>query len=236
MTCEVLSIYNRNNTNVITLKMKDLNGLYNVKNWNRNRKPDPIRIEEIASKSTHSGIVDGILCGWARNGSRTLQLYDGIHRYMASKDFPEIVVILKIIVTDYEQVIIDDFKNINKSISVPSIYLEEYNVYKIYVCNNVMDLFCDKWFNNRSPAKRPYSCNYNRDTFIDNVLSKLKIDFELPNIEKRIFEAILYTNDLAKDHVAKHGIKIYQKSISTNFYIMYFNNATIKHNIEEFVN
>jgi hypothetical protein len=234
---ETKYIYNCNDITISLKKIKDIQAEYTkIENWKKNRTPDKVRIKQIALNYTDNNkeyLVDGLVSAWNPKGTKTLYIYDGIHRYLASQNFSNNLILLKIITTDNEDLIIQDFKKINKSVSIPYLFLEDYDELKITVCNSVMDLFIKQWPNNQSASRKPWLCNYNKDTFFENVLSELNVDFTLPNIDKLIFDAILVTNQYTKQYTADHQIHTYKKSESTGFYLTYVGWNTLKYKIEQ---
>jgi len=203
---------------------------YNIQNWSKNRPPDEVRVTQIKESyaNENTRVIDGTISAW-ENGD-ILFIYDGIHRLMAAN--PEMKVICKILVNCNENKTIEDFKRINSSVSLPWLYLEEDNELKIKVCNSVINKMCEKFKNCISPSRNPWKCNFNRDIFIENVLSKLQIDFQLKNIDKIIFDVILGINEKSKNFVNENNIDHYKKCKINNFFLMYLSFDTIKTNIE----
>ncbi len=234
---KVSVIYISNDITITFQKIKDIQTEYTkIENWKKNRVPDNVRIKQIALNYTDpckEYLVDGLVSAWNPKGTQILYIYDGIHRYIASQKFSNNLMLLKIITTDNEDLIIQDFKKINKSVSIPYLFLEDYNELKIIVCNSVMDMFIKEWPDNQSASRKPWACNYNKDTFFENVLSELNVDFTLPNIDKLIFDAIRVTNQYTKQYTLDHKIKIYKKSETTGFYLAYVGSNTLKYKIEQ---
>lgn len=224
------------NDNVFLIKYfinKDHHFLF--KNWEKNRPPDDIRIVQIAEyfSSTNIGIVPGVIYAWQQPGENTLFIYDGIHRIMAAqKTGKELVCLIQIMMTSNEQDVIDDFLNINKSISVPSIYLEETNVLKKLVCQNVADEMCRKYPTFVSPSRKPYVYNFNRDNLVE-FISTLQIDFTKQGIDKRILNELIGMNYIAKDYVMRNKITHPRKCVFHNFYLFYLQKSVIKDRLEQ---
>lgn len=238
MTSSTINTFYRNENVTISFQtIQDIQDKYKtIENWKKNRAPDNVRVKQIALQYTDNDkvyLVDGIMSAWNPKGTDILYIYDGIHRYLASKEFPKNLVLIKIISSDNEDLVIQDFKKINKSVSIPYLFLEDKNELKITVCNSVMELIAEQWPNNQSPSRKPWPCNYNRDTFMENVLSQLKIDFTLPNIDKLLFEALLVTNQYAKKYTIDNQIKTYKKSEITGFYLTYVGWNSLKYKIEQ---
>lgn len=225
-------IYENDKFMIIKTTIKKLYKNYGyITNWSKNRPVDPVRVEQIKlnfnSSTINNYIIDGMVSAWKKPDENILYIYDGIHRLSASLEYPEHILIMKIFTTSHESEIIDDFKKINLSVSIPFLYLEDDNELKISVCNNVMSMMCKKWRNNISPSRNPWKCNFNRDKFIDEILSKLHVDYTISNIDTVIFEKILEVNAYAKNFINTNNINVYKKCIINDFYIMYLDNAHI---------
>lgn len=204
-------------------------------NWEKNRPPDNVRVDDIYNYYIKNDVdlIPGIIYAWINNGK--LHVYDGIHRFLAAlRCSKRMYLILQIKDCD-EQEIIDDFLNINKSISVPSVYLEEGNVIKKLVCQNVTDMLCKKYPSFVSPSKKPFVYNFNRDNFIE-FISNLDIDFMRTNIDLVIFNELLGLNYVAENFVKSKEIKCPKKCHFYKFYLFYLDKSLIKRRIEENLN
>lgn len=231
-------IYKQGNVSLYFMSIKDLRQKYpHILNWSKNRKPDQIRINQIKqqySDPEKEYLIDGLVSAWYTKDK--LYIYDGIHRYEASKNIHKNKILIKIITTNDEAIIVNDFKNINKSISLPYIFLEDQNELKVSVCNKVSELMISHWPMNQSPSRAPWRCNYNRDIMVETIFSKLEIDFTFPRIDSIIYEALKNTNEQARFHVNETKRKdIKQKTRDTNFYLRYFDTHVIKHKMETYI-
>ncbi len=200
-------------------------------NWNKNRPYDRVRVDDIKQyyKNNNITIIPGIIYAWKNNN--IIEIYDGIHRYMASQEIGNMFLLIQIFDTKDETLIINDFKNINKSISVPIIYLEEDNYIKRSVCENVVKYMCEKYKNHVSPSKNCQSQNFNRDNLID-FISKLQIDFTIKNLDHILIQELHGLNYQAKDYVNKNKIIIPKKCLFNNFYLFYLHESFIKDKLE----
>ncbi len=223
---------------IISCTVQQLTDTYNIKNWDKNRPADPVRVSQIKQYYSENNIsmVDGIICGWLVND--TIYIYDGIHRLNAALEIfnetqtQNLFVIVKIVKAQNENVVINDFKCINSSVSIPYLYLENENELKRNVCESVMKKMCNQWSNCVSPSRNPRKSNFNRDNFIEHILSKVNINFQKPNVDMLLFQTILGINDKAKSYITKNNIECFKKNHTNNFYIMYFNNQMIITEIE----
>lgn len=225
-------IFNKNNE---TIKIFTMDELKNKKfiNWDKNRPPDRIRIEQIKEyfKQNNLNIVPGIVSIW--NKDNKWIVYDGIHRLMSAleNENPEMKIIVRIIDTEKEKEIIDDFLNINKSISVPSIYLEDGNELKRLICQNVANDLCAKYPTFVSPSRKPFTYNFNRDNLIE-FISDLNLDFDKIGIDKLILNELNGLNYMAKDFVNRNKINHPKKCQFHDFYLWYLDKSIIKQKIE----
>jgi hypothetical protein len=176
-------------------------------------------------------LIPGIVYVWFKNEKYIV--YDGIHRLLAafSCNF-NMVCLVHIKITENEQDIIDDFKNINKSVSVPSIFLEETSVFKQLVCQNVASELCKLYPAFVSPSRKPFMHNFNRDNVVE-FISTLEIDFTKSGIEYHIIDQLCILNRYASEYVVYNQINVPKKCHSHKFYLWYLNKPFIKKKIEE---
>lgn len=224
-------IFKSNSTELIKCGSKDMSKNDFV-NWDKNRPPDTVRIQQILEyyQTNDVNLVPGVIHVW-RKGDKNI-VYDGIHRLLAAFACDKnLTLLLQIYHTDKEQDIIDHFLNINKSISVPSIYLEETSVLKRLVCENVATDMCNKYPSFVSPSRKPFVYNFNRDNLIEFIAS-LNIDFSRPGVDKQINNELTGLNHVAADFVVRNKIKCPKKCDFHKFYLWYLDKAYIKHRIE----
>ena len=225
-------IYSKNNEIIKLFTVEELKNK-TIMNWNKNRMPDRIRIEQIKEyfKYNNIDLVPGIISVWEKDNQWIV--YDGIHRLISSLENGnnDMKVIIRKITTQKEKEIIDDFLNINKSISVPSIYLENDNELKKLICQNVVEHLCSKYPNFVSPSRKPCIYNFNRDILIE-FISDLNINFNKNGIDKLIINELSILNDTAKDFVKVNKINTPKKCKYYNFYLWYLDKSIIKQKIE----
>ena len=179
---------------VIKVQIKDLLTAP-IKNWKCNRPPDKVRCKEIARfiYNNKQKINTSFYLTY-NNANSCFDVFDGIHRLTALKKIkqenskPFIIgefgcnndanwlynqyVIVYMYFNTTEGYIIDLFKSLNKSISVPELYLKDRNDEKIEVIETVSKDWQTKYKKHFSESKTPHLGNINRDTFID-LLDKL---------------------------------------------------------------
>ncbi len=226
-------IYSDSNFNVLQLYSTD-DLLASFTNWSKNRPPDESRIENIREYYMKHNVrlVPGMIHVWFNPDDNTYKVYDGIHRYLAAmRQDVQMTMFIRVFKTQDEQAVIDDFININKSISVPSIYLEEGNLYKRIVCTNVTRKFCEKHGAFVSPSRKPYVYNFNRDVFTE-FLSELQIDFTKENVDNIILNSLAGLNHYAQSFVTDNKIECPKKCHFHKFYLFYLDKNFIKSKIE----
>ena len=211
-------IHNENKFILIKTTVKKLCKKYNVQSYDKDVCPDIIKIKNIKKFyiSENVKIIDGIICGWISSDSNKLFIYDGIHRLLASS--PDLLVICKI----YNET---EFKKIESRAPI-SFYIEETEVSSISIetidsntdnsietnlvyvdalLNDIMNKMCDKFSNSISQSKKPRKFNFNRELFIENILSK--INFHLFK-NQDIFSIILEINEKSKEYITENKIEV----------------------------
>ena len=202
-------------------------------NWEKNRPPDEIRTLQIFQYYIDNNlkIIPGVIYGWEKDNK--LYIYDGIHRFLAGqKTNNNMVFLLQVRKTDKESEIINDFLNLNKSVCVPSVYLEEGSVIKKLVCQNIANMLCKKYPDFVSPSRKPYQYNFNRDNIVE-FISTLDVDFTRANIDLLIFNELMGLNYVAQDFVKTKAIKCPKKCNFHKFYLFYLEKNLIKRKIED---
>lgn len=225
------NIYQSQMEEIIFCSKNDLEKKYkSIKNYEKNRHPDQVRTKKISDifKINMLSLVPGIICCWCKNDS--LEIYDGIHRYTAASGNMKMIV--KILSTTDEETVIEDFKNINSGVNLPSLYLEENNELKRQVCEYVMVKMCNKYEGCVSSSRNPQRQNFNRDVFIECILSRLDIDYSQPGISEDIWMVLMGLNSKAKLYVIENKIPHPKKCEYNNFFLMYLGIPYIKKSIE----
>lgn len=212
-------------------------------NWKNNRPPDDVRVKDIRTflDSSDTSLVPGIIYAWkdVQGSGRqkpTLKIYDGIHRLLAAKSSPyDRDLLLSIYETDNEDEIVKDFCNLNKSINVPHLYLENGDMVKRHVCEQVAKSLCERYPTFVSPSRKPFVYNFNRDVFIE-FLSELEIDFGQKNVDAKIFQELLGLNHQAKEFCVRNKVKTPRKCEFHDFYLFYLSKELIKIKLQDALN
>lgn len=215
-----------------TLILKQLNAV----NWNKNRPFDSARVQDIKQsyKDKNVTVIPGIIYMW--DNGYILQIYDGIHRYQASLETYDMEIILHVFTCPNEEQIKNHFLEINKSVSIPCVYLEDNNFSKRTVCEFVATSMVTKFKDNVSSTRRCHKQNFNRDNLID-FIGGLNIDFEMEGIEFFLLNELLGLNfGFCKDYVVRTGIQVPKKTHSTNLYIFWCNLDILQRLLEKSCN
>jgi hypothetical protein len=203
-------------------------------NWTKNRPPDKVRIQDICKYYTSHNIilVPGIIYAWKHPDKDYIEIYDGIHRLLAAyeQDY-DMTFIISIHTTTNEKEIIDAFININKSVSIPYIYLDNTNEIKKTVCEKVAASLCKQYPKFVSSSNRPFIYNFNRDQFIE-FISTLNIPFNKPDIDENILNILQELNKDAKQYVIDKKIKYHDKCSAYEFFLFYLPKHIIKNKLE----
>jgi len=208
-------------------------------NWSKNRPPDMVRVHQIKEYliNNNLSLAPGIVSCWTFK-TAPFQIYDGIHRFLAVKALVEadptrvIHVLIQVLITRKEQEVIDDFVNINKSVCIPSIYIEDTSILKKTVCQDIAEALCKRFPNFVSPSRKPYVYNFNRDVLIEWI-SAWKIDFSKSGIQHLAFQELLKLNEEAKTYVVQMSIPHPKKCDYYNFFLFYLGLLKIQQRIEQ---
>lgn len=216
-------------------------------NWEKNRTPDDSRVVDMVvwlKRHKLHVLLPGTISAWKRPNSDIFVIYDGIHRLEAAKMYQynnndlDIKCIFHATITDNENDIVDNFININKSISVPFIYnppsYSDVTEIKRIKCKNIISEICSKYPYFLSPSKRPQKPNFNRDMLSDFIYD-LDIDFTKDNCERILLQILEKLNLQAKQTVQNNKLFFPQKCEKYNFYLFYLPLEQIKNTIERVI-
>jgi hypothetical protein len=199
-------------------------------NWSKNRPPDERRIDKIKKFMVDNSvdIVSGLLYVW-KNGDK-YTIYDGIHRYLATKNL-KVKVMVRFVETSNENIIISDFIQLNKSIPVPFLYIEDSGEMKRRTCENLAQKLCSTYPRFVSSSRRHAKYNFNRDLLID-FLATLDIDFTKPDNEEKLWNELVGLNIYAKSFVRDNKIECPKKCYMYQFFLFYLDEELIKKRLE----
>ena len=215
----------------------DINSLrkINIQNWNKNRPYCKVRVDEITNYYNEKNIkiIPGIIYLWYNKN--IYYILDGLHRFTGAKQLKRnIKVIININYSKNEQDVVDEFINLNKSIAIPSIYVDNDKIKK-EVCEKVIDKLCINYSQFISPSRKHFVYNFNRDLLIEFV-STIDINFQIENVANKIYIILMELNKQAKKTVIDGNLNYPKKCDKYNFYLFYLKKHFIKEKIEELVN
>lgn len=230
---ETSIIYNTFENKIVGTKISEIKN-HNFKNWSLNRPADELRVNDILKYYIEKKIkiVPGLINVWFYNNEYLI--YDGLHRFLAATNnyLNDMYILINIKYTDDEKEIIEEFNNINKSINVPSIYLDDMtNLNKKNICQNIAAKLCEAYPNFSSSSRRPLKPNYNRDNFIE-LVSSLEINFNDTNVGDKIYNLLLIQNKQVKKMKLKNESSYLKKCAKYDFWLFYLDDYCIKSFIE----
>lgn len=228
-------IYKNEYITLLKCNLNDLK-LNEINNWKYNRPVDELRSSDICDYfiKNNTMLIPGIIFAWKTNYNYII--FDGIHRFMAGvKSGNNMTMLLQIYNTQDEEIIKQEFLNINKSVCLPCIYTEFDNDCKKKICENIVNMLIKKYPSFQSPSRNCFKYNYNRDNFVE-FISTLNIDFTKRDIDIDVFNTMMILNSAAENSVIKNKITVPKKVSYNKFYLMYFTNEYIKKQIEDALN
>lgn len=171
-------IYNIHGHYGFIIKWKLISPL--CKKWSRNREPDMERVKEMIDFYNKGGYIPRMI-HLAEIEEEGIVCYDGNHRkevFNLCND-EEIMCVVDVLFNSTQNNVYKAFNNINKSVQLPAIYIEEQNDDNIdsSVKNEIVNLvrsYETKYKAFLSTSSRCHSPNFNRDTFTDNIYNIYK--------------------------------------------------------------
>lgn len=167
-TQEFLEKYRIHATNVYAIPL-DIFKKLDIKTWKYNRPPTEPRISEIREWNIQFNRVDGVL-SLAYVLGDGLVCFEGNHRRLALKDLDIPITVLADILWDKtDEVVMHEFRRINKSVSVPDLYVVETESSLKMEIEQCVASFRKKYPKNETASERPQRPNYNRDGLTDQI-------------------------------------------------------------------
>lgn len=162
-------LYASNSHNGYFIEWKNISPL--CKKWSRNRDPDINRVNEMIEYHINGGYIPKII-HLAELEGEGLICYDGNHRRNVFDKINEnIECIVDIIFNASQTDVYNSFNNINKSVQLPAIYLDD-NMNSSSVKLEILDIvkyYEDKYKQFISTSSRCRAPHFNRDNFVDNI-------------------------------------------------------------------
>ena len=218
-----------------------------IKNWEYNRPPDMARCPDIARYIYNSKKpVDSMLYLTYTNINDNFEVLDGIHRLTALKIIKEEN--SKTIISEfgsncdaewlYNQYLIvnirfnanlgdliDIFKNLNKSQTVPELYIKDHTKEK----REIIDIISNEWYikykKHFSSSANPIMGNTNRNKFVellDTIYDKYNIDETCTNKLRDILDDI--NNKISGQMPSKASLDIRLKCKESGCYLFLYKN------------
>ncbi len=138
------------------------------KKWSRNRDSDPERIQEMKTYFNKGGYLPKII-HLAEVPNEGIVCYDGNHRrevFNQSND--DLLCIIDIMFQSTQNEVYKAFTNINKSVQLPAIYIDDIPNIKEEILSLVKE-YEKNYKPLLSASPRCHAPNFNRDNFTDNL-------------------------------------------------------------------
>jgi hypothetical protein len=164
------------NTNVYALPPNVFKTL-DISQWKFNRPPDMTRISEIQSWMREFNRMDGVL-NLAYISKEGLVCFEGNHRRLALEGL-NIPVLVDIVWDATHEIVKHEFQRLNKSISVPDLYVVENDATLRVQIEEAVATFRKKYPTHESNSGRPCRPNFNRDKLTDEI-TRLQKELQIP--------------------------------------------------------
>jgi hypothetical protein len=161
------------------IPVKVFNSLH-IKVWKHNRPPDQDRVREIHEHMKVSKRMDGMI--YLASVGNDLVCYESNHRREALKGLDEMASILvDFLPNATNEIVKEEFLRLNKSVSVPDLYVS-HNPEQLFADLKIaVDDFCEAYKKHKVASNKPQRPNFNRDGLMDEfyrVIKELNIDVE----------------------------------------------------------
>ena len=217
---EFLRSYRIAKTNIYAIPHEIYHQL-DIKTWKYNRPVDENRVEEIRQWNKEFNRMDGVI-NLAYIAGDGLVCFEGNHRRLALKDLP-ITVIVDIIWNVNDEILVHEFRRINKSVSVPDFYIVDTDKNVKEDIENFIKHFRKTYPSHETPCGRPQRPNYNRDGLTDQIT---RIHKESDVTTKELFERIyLLNHKYSEKSRTKLSAKIIEKCEKTGLWLFAFSSV-----------
>lgn len=219
-------LYTNNNHHGYLINYNLISAL--CKTWSRNREPDQTRIDEIYFYYIKGGYIPKII-HLAEIISEGLVCYDGNHRRevfnKCINSEENIEIICDIMFNVSQSDVYKSFNNINKSVQLPAIYLDEDPNINFRIKDDIIKLvkkYEIQYKSFVSASARPHSPNFNRDCFVENIFD-LYQKFKLITIDEIETLLIQLNNEYSNDNMCRphsfYKSSIIEKCRKNNFWL-----------------
>ena len=215
-----LKSYRISDTNVYAIPMFVFKSL-DIKQWKFNRPPDLSRLSEIRAWMSEFKRMDGVL-NLAYVLGEGLVCFEGNHRRLAL-DGIDITVFVDILWDVSHEVVVHEFRRLNKSICVPDLYVTENHYAVRDSVEKAVQEFRKKYPSMESSSGRPQRPNFNRDKLTDELFrvhKELGISIEDLMVKLSSLNETLKASDktklsdLVKQKCEKSGLWLFAWSAS----------------------
>jgi len=193
-----LKSYRVSDTNVYAIPMDVFRSL-DIKQWKFNRPPDITRLAEIRSWMTEFKRMDGVL-NLAYISGEGIVCFEGNHRRLAL-DGLDITVFADVLWDVTDEIVVHEFRRLNKSICVPDLYVTENHYAVRENIEKAVQEFRKKYPSMESTSGRPQRPNFNRDKLTDELFrlhKELGISIEDLMIKLNSLNETLKVSDKSK--------------------------------------
>ena len=149
------------------------------KKWSRNRDCDLQRVQEMVEYHHRGGYIPRMI-HLADIQGEGLVCYDGNHRrevFNKCSEDADIICVVDVMFDANQNDVYKAFNNINKSVQLPAIFLDNQSPSHQSVKDDILRLvktYETKYKPLLSPSARCHAPNFNRDTFTDNIFDIYK--------------------------------------------------------------
>jgi hypothetical protein len=168
------SIYNINGHKGYIIQWKLISPF--CKKWSRNRDPDMERVNEMVEYHRKGGYIPRMI-HLAEVKNEGVICYDGNHRKEVFNTCHDetVMCVVDVMFDATQNDVYKAFNNINKSVQIPAIYIEESNDDNVKVeIVKLVRQYENKYKSFLSTSSRCHAPHFNRDTFTDNIYSIYK--------------------------------------------------------------
>ena len=215
-----LKSYKVSDTNVYAIPMDVFRSL-DIKQWKFNRPPDITRLAEIRSWMTEFKRMDGVL-NLAYISGEGLVCFEGNHRRLAL-DGLDITVFADVLWDVTDEIVVHEFRRLNKSICVPDLYVTENHYAVRENIEKAVQEFRKKYPSMESSSGRPQRPNFNRDKLTDE-LFRLHKELGI-SIEDLIIKLNLLNETLKVSDKSKLSDSIKQKCEKSGLWLFAWNSS-----------
>ncbi len=217
---EFLKPYQILDTTVYAIPPNVFNKL-DIKTWKYNRPPSDERVSEIRKWNEQFRRMDGVL-NLAYIHHEGLVCFEGNHRRLALHDL-NITVLADILWDVTDEIVMHEFRRINKSVSVPDLYVAETEATLKLEIEEAVHVFRKKYPSHETTSARPQRPNFNRDVLTDQIT---RIQSETGITVKEIITRLEELNaKYAQQDKAKLSQKIIDKCEMSGLWLFAWNSS-----------